>query len=162
MKNDIKLFWLSLFFLLLGFTAIAQKRSFSISPTIGINFPLLDKGLGFHISLNPAYTLSSRFTIESQLSYAFTEIDGKFISGESGSQENFNVLAGGRFYILSGEKKIRPYFNLLLGGTLNRRSDYEEYIFGLSTGLFFDINRFLAGISLETPGHIVIKVGYTF
>ena len=79
MKNDIKLFWLSLFFLLLGFTAIAQKRSFSISPTIGINFPLLDKGLGFHISLNTAYTLSSRFTIESQLSYAFMEIDGKRI-----------------------------------------------------------------------------------
>ena len=162
MNNCIKLFSLTLFFLSLCATSIAQKRNFSISPIIGLTVPILDKGSGLHFAVNPAYAVSSRFSIESQLSYSYANIDGKFLSGEKDFQENFNALIGGRLYVLSDEKKIRPYFNLLLGGMLNRRSDYEEYIFGLSTGFFVDINRFLVGLSLETPGYGIFKVGYVF
>ncbi|MFK8009285.1 MAG: hypothetical protein AB8H03_23190 [Saprospiraceae bacterium] len=162
MKNNIKLMWLTLFFLSLCLTTIAQKRNFSISPTIGLNIPILDNGSGFHIGINPAFSVSSRFAIECQFSYAYVKVNDSFISGESGSQENFNALLGGRFYLLSDKKKIRPYFNLLLGGTLNRETDYEEYLLGVSTGFFVDFNRLLAGLSFETPGNIILKIGYAF
>lgn len=162
MNNRIKLFWLTLLFLSLCSTTIAQKRNFSISPTVGLNTPILDNGSGLHFGLNPAYAVSSRFTIESQISYAYANIDGTFLSGESDFQENFNALIGGRLYVRSDEKKVRPYFNLLVGGTINRRSDYEEYLFGVSTGFFVDIRRFLVGLSFETPGNVILKVGYVF
>ena len=162
MKNCIKILSFTLFFLSLCSTTIAQKRNFSLTPTIGLSIPILDNGIGIHFGVNPAYAVSSRFSIESQLSYVAAKIDGQFISGEEGFQENFNALIGGRLYVRSDEKKIRPYFNLLLGGTLNRESDYQEYIFGLSTGFFVDIKRFLIGLSVETPGYGILKVGYVF
>lgn len=161
MNNRIKLFWLTLLFLSLCSTTIAQKRNFSISPTIGLNSPILDNGSGFHLGLNPAYAVSSRFTIESQISFAYAKTR-QFLSGESDVQEDFNALIGGRLYVRSDEKKVRPYFNLLLGGTLNRMSDNQEYIFGISTGFFVDIRRFLIGLSFETPGNVILKIGYVF
>lgn len=161
MNNSIKLFCFTLFFLSLYFTTNAQKK-FSFTPTIGLNIPILDNGTGFHIGLNPAYKVASHFAIESQLSIAVVQDGSTFLSGESDDQNNFNALLGGRFYILSDRKKVRPYFNLLLGGTFNSKADYQEYLFGVSTGLFVDLNRFLAGVSVETPGNIIIKVGYVF
>jgi len=159
---NIKLFLFPIFFLSIYTSGIAQKGSFSISPTIGLNVPILDNGSGFHFGVNPAYAVSAWFAIEGQLSFAHVNINGSFISGKVGSQSNFNALVGGRFYILSEKKKVRPYFNLLLGGMHNSEFDYEEFTFGLSTGLFFDINQFLVGVSFETPGNIILKGGYAF
>ena len=162
MNLNIKLLLLSSFFLSMHITSIAQKRNFSISPTIGLNIPILDNGVGFHIGLNPAYSISNRFAIEGQVSFAYVKINGAFISGEQNTQSNFNALLGARFYILSKEKKARPYLNLLIGGMQNQESDYMEFTVGASTGVFVDINRFLVGLSFETPGNVILKVGYTF
>lgn len=146
----------------------AQKGNFSTLLTGGVATPILDNGIGYHIGLNPCWSLSNHISIEGQLSYAAVEIDGAFISGAQGTVKTFNALAGGRLYILSPEKNVRPYINLLLGGMLsddqseNTTNRNPEFGVGLSTGAFLEIKRFVVGVSFDTPSNLILKAGYNF
>jgi len=163
MNINLKLVLITFFLFIYQISTVAQKGEFSISPTIGLNVPILDNdGLGFHIGINPAYSISSFVAIEGQVSFAYVKDAGFSLSGRASSQSNLNALVGGRFYIFSDEGKTQPYFNLLIGGMYNSEADYMEYVFGGSVGGFVEINKFLLGASFETPGNIIIKVGYVF
>lgn len=162
MNINHKFLLLALFFFTSHLTIIAQKGDFSFTPTIGLNIPILDNGIGFHIGINPAYSFSSFVAVEAQVSLGHIKGVGAFLTGESSSQTSFNVLVGPRFYLLSEEKKARPYLNLLVGGMQNSESDYIEYTVGASVGGFVEINNFLLGVSAETPGNIIVKTGYVF
>ena len=126
----------------------------------------MDNGLGFHVGVNPHWEVSPYFAIEGQISYAFVDISGTFISGKTGSLSVGNALAGGRLYFRSDKKNIRPYINFLVGGMYYRkvREDQIETnpVLGLSAGAFIEINRFVAGLSFETPANLVLKAGYAF
>lgn len=154
-----------LFFLILftsSLSTTAQKGDFSISASIGLNFPILDNGVGFFIGVNPAYCLSNNFALESQFSFATVPGGEGFLTGEPEPQSNFNFLLGGRYYILSEEKKVRPYINFLGGGMFNTDADYVELIVGFSTGAFVEIKQLIFGISAESPGNIIVKAGWKF
>ncbi len=153
--------------LLTGSDLNAQNNSFAFSPNTGVSTPLLEEGIGFHIGLNPTYSLTQHLALEGQVSYVHTNIKSAFISGRSGSANSFNLLAGARFYLNSEDKKVRPYINLLLGGMYNDEEKEglnlePEFGIGLSAGTFVEINKLIAGISYDTPGNIIFKVGYRF
>ena len=156
----------SILILLVLFTSslntTAQKGDLSISASLGLNFPILDNGVGFFVGVNPTYGLSNNFALETQFSFGFVPGGEDFLTGEPEPQNNFNALLGGRLYILSDEKKVRPYINLLGGGMYNADADYIEVILGFSTGAFVEIKQFMFGISAESPGNIILKAGFKF
>ena len=162
MNTKLKFLLLALFIFSSQLTLLAQEEEFYTTPMIGLSSPILDNGTGFYIGVNPSFPLSRFISVESQLSFAYVKIDGSFISGETGSQSNVNALLGGRLYLLSKERKARPYFNLLVGGMYNSEEDYMEFTFGGSAGGFVEINKILLGVSVETPGNIIVKAGYIF
>lgn len=158
-----------LFFLLLvfGLSVHAQKDNLKVSPNLGVTTPILDGGIGFHLGINPAYTLSPRFSVEGQVSYLYTKINGSFLSGNEGRSNSINTLVGGRLYLNSEEKRNRFYLNLLFGGNYNKEEINDvkldgAFDFGFSGGGFFEINKFLIGVSYDTPQNFILKVGYVF
>lgn len=167
MKNILKKYILILTLLSFVMFANAQKGDFAIAPTIGVTTPILDGGIGFHIGVNPSYSILPSFSIESQLSYLYTKISSSFISGKTGMSNSVNILLGGRQYLNSNEKTTRFYLNLLVGGNYNKQKlngeSYEgEFNFGISAGGFFEFNKFLIGLSYETPQNFILKMGYVF
>lgn len=157
--NSILIF---LIFLTSSLNTNAQKSEFSISASIGLNLPILDNGVGFFVGVNPTFGLSNNFSLEAQVSFASVTSGENFLTGEPEPQSNFNALMGGRLYILSLERRVRPYINLLGGGMYNTDADYIEVIFGFSSGVFVDIKQFMFGISAESPGNIIFKAGCKF
>ncbi|MEL6922794.1 MAG: hypothetical protein AAFO94_02020 [Bacteroidota bacterium] len=146
---------------------MAQASSFSFNATIGVATPVVDNGVALHLGFNPAYALSSRFSVEGQLSYLRTQITGSFLSGNKGHNNSVNLLAGGRLYLNAEEKNTRIYLNALLGGTYSRETINEQKrdgILGLgfSGGLHFSFSSWVIGVSLDTPQHLLLKAGYTF
>jgi hypothetical protein len=168
MNNIIKRITALLFFIIICLaTSRAQEKSFSITPTIGIGALLLEDGLGFHIGLNPHYSLTNHFGIEGQVSFIRTQIKSAFVSGRSGTANTINTLLGARFYFNAPGKKVRPYINLLIGGMYNDEEkeglDLDpEFGLGLSAGTFVEINEFVLGVSFDTPSHLIFKAGYRF
>lgn len=163
-------FWfVSLFVLVIGFSpaVFAQKGHFSTNATVGVTTPILDNGIGVHLGVNPSYALFSHLSLEGQLSYIHTDISGAFISGGEEKVNAGNALVGGRLYFTAPEKKLRPYLNLLLGGnyTQEKREGGEttaNFGPGFSVGGFFEIQRFLVGVTFDSPQNIILKAGYIF
>ena len=148
-------------------TFASAQDNFSITPTVGVASPLLDGGVGFHIGVNPYYSVSSYFAFEGQISYAYVNITSGFLSGETGNTNTGNFLVGGRLFFRSKEKKVRPYINLLMGAMINREVSREQVFgpdlsFGGSVGAFVEIDRFVVGASLDSPQNVTLKVGYLF
>lgn len=143
----------------------AQSNNFSNLVTIGINTPLLDNGVGYHIGINPSYLLSNNFSAEGQLSYLTTQINGSFLSGNDGKSNAVNALVGGRLYLTSAANPNRFYLNLLLGISYNKEeinSVTQEGMInpGFSAGAFVELKRLVIGLSFDTPQNLGIKVGY--
>ncbi len=134
--------------------------------TFGLTIPLEDNGIGFHIGVNPSYRIAPFFSVEGQISYLYTKISLSF-SGREGVNNAMNILAGGRVYVIPESRRTRVYLNLLAGGNWSKDSvtgveTYGEFGFGFSGGGYVEINRFLAGLSYDTPQNLVLKVGYIF
>jgi hypothetical protein len=156
-----------IFTLLTGSNLNAQGNSFFLIANSGISTPLLEEGIGFHIGLTSSYSLTQHLAVEGQVSYVRTNIKSAFISGRSGIANTCNLLAGARLYFNSEDKKVRPCINLLLGGMYNDEEkeglDLDpEFGVGLSLGTFVEINKLILGVSFDTPGNIIFKVGYRF
>ncbi len=155
-----------IFFAIISFGVIsnAQKSNFMTSSTIGVASPILDGGIGLHIGINPSYSLSNKFSLEGQVSYFHTKISSSFLSGNTGSVNSINTLAGGRLYLNSEERTNRFYLNLLVGGNYykEKRNGFKkdgEINVGFSTGAFFELNKFLIGLSYDTPQNLILKIG---
>lgn len=143
----------------------AQSNNFSTLATIGINTPILDNGVGYHIGINPSYLLSNSFSAEGQLSYLTTQINGSFLSGNDGKSNAVNALVGGRLYLTSAANPNRFYLNLLLGLSYNKEeinSVTQEGMInpGFSAGAFVELKKLVIGLSFDTPQNLGIKVGY--
>ena len=69
-----------------GLHTNAQKGNLSASPTIGVSKPIFDSGLGFHIGVNPSYSLSSNFSIEGQLLSGDAVISEQWVDGFEGKK----------------------------------------------------------------------------
>ncbi|RMG72612.1 MAG: hypothetical protein D6722_05155 [Bacteroidetes bacterium] len=144
----------------------AQDRAFSTTLQAGLANPLLDNGIGFHVGVNPTYALEPVFSLEGQLSYAYTRVNSSFISGDQGHAHALNALAGGRLYIAPAHSQLRPYLSLLLGvyrgqETINGVQETATWGLGFSGGAYFQWRRMVAGLSFDTPQNIILKVGYT-
>ena len=147
-----------------GLIVTAQEDRFSTSATIGVTSPILDSGIGFHIGMNPSYSLSSLFSLEGQVSYLYTKTSSSFLSGNKKLSNSINTLAGGRLYLNSEERTNRFYVNLLFGVNYNKEGlngikRDGEINAGFSSGAFFELNKFLIGLSYDTPQNLILKVG---
>ncbi|MFK7933937.1 MAG: hypothetical protein AB8G22_10540 [Saprospiraceae bacterium] len=167
MKIAFKRFFVILILLSVGKLLPAQDTNFSTSTTVGITTPILDNGSGFHIGVNPAYSVSPRFSLEGQVSYLYTKINGSFISGNQGKSNAVNTLVGGRLYLSSEERPNRLYINLLVGGNYNNeeidgRANGGEFSGGFSVGGYVAFRKILLGLSYDTPQNLILKVGYVF
>ena len=148
-----------------GLSANAQKGESFITPNIGVTTLLLSEAIGVHIGVNPSYAVSSHFSIEGQVSYSYTRINGAFISGARGLINSFNALAGGRLYFIQEDKSVRPYINLLIGANQFRElsetlKETRGFKIGFSAGAYVEIQKFLLGVSLDSPENFIFKVGY--
>lgn len=167
MKNQL---WsATLLILTIGFgsSVFAQKGSFSTNATVGVTTPILDNGIGVHLGINPSYALFSHLSVEGQLSFIHTNVNGAFISGNEEKVNAGNALVGGRLYFTAPEKNLRPYLNLLLGGNYTRQKrDGGEITAnfgpGISIGGFLEMRKLLVGLSFDTPQNIVLKAGFSF
>lgn len=151
----------------LSFSAIAQSDKYSTTASIGITSPLLNKGLGFHVGVNPKFSLTPGFALEGQVSYIYTHIGSAFLSGKESNYNTINVLSGGRLYLSDESARQRLYLNLLLGGNyLNQRfqsgAKSESYNLGFSSGLYIEGSQIVIGISYDSPRNNVLKVGFIF
>jgi len=157
----------AMFLALVGTFANAQNNNFSVMPTLGVSTPILDGGVGFHIGVNPSLSLHEYFAAEGQVSYNYTKITSGFLNGDTGTAYSANFLLGPRIYFTPEGAKVRPYINALVGGlyyneAADRVDSDSEFGLGFSGGGFVKIDRFVVGLSYETLGDIVLKVGYTF
>lgn len=160
----------TLFVLLLIAVAVqlshAQAQDFSNSLTVGIAAPLMDKGAGIHLGVNPAVLFSPRFAFEGQISFMRTKIESTFASGGMGTVNSVNILFGPRLYLISREKPKSLYMNILLGGNYNReqyeRIQFENHQLGFSAGAFLEIHQFVIGVSIDAPENLVVKAGFVF
>ena len=152
--------------LLLGYSlsAHSQDRAFSTTLSLGIGSPLLDNGPSFHFGLNPNYQLAPIFSLEGQVSYIRTQINGSFLSGRTGNSNTLNLLGGGRLYLLSEGRKLRPYLNLLVGTVYEQEqldgTESSQWGFGYSAGAYVEFNDLALGLSLDAPQYLLLKVGY--
>lgn len=145
----------------------AQVDKFSIEPTIGLTTPILDDGLGFHIGINPSIRLTQWLSAEGQISYIYTKVNSSFLSGNVYVINSVNTLLGGRFYLNSEDKKTRFFFSLLTGLNYNNEkknnmSSEGEFQFGFAGGAYININRIIIGLSYDTPGNLILKLGFSF
>ncbi|MEM6343901.1 MAG: outer membrane beta-barrel protein [Bacteroidota bacterium] len=155
-----------LLYLCLGFAlgTQAQNRDLSLTLSLGIGTPLLDNGPSFHLGLNPTYKLAPIFSLEGQISYIRTQINGSFLSGRTGNSNTLNLLAGGRLYLLSEGRNVRPYLNLLVGTVYEQEqldgTESSQWGFGYSAGAYVEFNSLVVGLSLDAPQYLLLKVGY--
>ncbi len=152
---------------LLMFFSFSLKAQFSVPVSVGVSKPILDKGAGFHIGVNPTYGILPRFSVASQMSFLNTRISGSFISGEEGRNQLTSALIGPKWYLNSPEHRLRPYLNVLLGAVFIKEfpgdsSVQSRIVFGNSVGAFIELPYFMTGISYETDGNLALKVAYIF
>lgn len=156
-----------LILLTVNFASNAQRNKLSVTSTVGVTSPLLDEGIGVHLGVNPAVSLTRKFSIEGQLSYFRAEISSSFLTGKTSSINAINALGGGRFYFSPVRKQTRFYVNGLLGVNqlieeTTGPSSQKTIDLGFATGLFLEKKRFMAGLSYESPQNVVLKGGYIF
>ena len=167
MKIYIKKKLLILSLLFVALSTNAQSHHFSNSASFGVTSPILDNGIGFHMGINPSYSIYSHISAEGQISYLYTKLGSSFLSGKMGYSNSVNTLIGGRIYFNSEGNTVRPFINFLAGVTYNKEESdgiklESEFSPGLSGGIFLEFDKLLTGISVESPQHIVIKIGYGF
>ena len=157
-----------LFLLLISFTNItlSQENKLNKLVSIGVSQPILKNGTGFHVGFNPSFELTKTFSLECQLSHIYTNIEDYFLSGDYGSSNDINLLAGGRIYLSPTEKKNRFFINLLLGLNFEKedrlgRDVKEAYRMGFSVGGFYRFKKLNLGLTYDSH-HMVLKVGYSF
>jgi len=160
--NSIIVITLSLFCV---YTSEAQDRKFSHQGTIGVGSVLLDESLSFHLAYNPGFYLRQNLDLLGQVSYSSSKITSAFLSGARGSLQSLNVLVGPRIYLRKEVKKFRPYFMLLVGinGHVEERNGETRppvMEFGLCSGIMAEIDHFIFGFSVETPGVMALRLGY--
>lgn len=154
-----------LFFSLMSFAQASKPFNFTINAGVGV--PILDGGLVGHIGLNPSYRLFKYVEVEGQVSLSYASIESAFLTGEQRTETNFNYLIGPRVYFTGADSNWRPFINLLLGSWSNTTKDddreFKETDIGLSAGLFVvNATGLNLGISIETEGYLLAKVGYRF
>jgi len=168
MKNHLKKFVFAFLMAYIGTVVVnAQEGKLSHVATLGINFPILDEGLGYHLGYNPDISLTKNFGIQGQLSYSFTDITSTFLSGNTGSYKSINLLVGPRIYLRDSTSNLRPYLCALAGVDrfVETRSGVKRepgLLFGLSVGLYAEIKKFIVGFCAESPSILVLKAGYIF
>lgn len=142
--------------------AVAQDRKLKLTPNIGISSHLLSSGIGFNAALNASIPMWSRFSLEGQVAYNYTDISRAFISGKTFYVQGGNLYAGVRYYFFPFERPSNWYANLLIGGYHSRQSNLASSTtdFGMSLGFFYERNKLMAGVSIEQPGELVLKFGY--
>ena len=151
----------------LSFFLHAQQSNFSGIATLGIGSQILDESIAVHAGFNPSWALNPSFSIEGQASYIHTQINGSFLSGRMGTANAFNLLLGGRLYLIPKDKKNRAYINVLIGGRYSEESleGLEQNAglgLGFSGGAYLEVSKFVVGLSYDTPQHLFLKLGYTF
>ncbi|MEL6589725.1 MAG: hypothetical protein AAFP02_08060 [Bacteroidota bacterium] len=162
MKN----FFFGFCFILCAITSL-HGQNLRLTPNIGYGAPILDTGHALHLGVNPDWALGDFFALEGQVSYLYTSVEAAFLSGERNTEHAFNVLAGGRLYVRRPEKSFRPYINLLFGVAHWREFSPLNPVrmnttVGASAGVFADIQNWVVGVSVDTPGKFVFKAGYRF
>lgn len=167
MHLNLKKYFFTLMMLSLGLVINAQKSNYSTLLTTGVTTGVLDSGLGFHLGINPSYAVTSNLSIEGQVSYLYLKTNSSFIAGNTISSNAVNALAGARLYLNSAESTKRFYINLLLGANYNQEESNSverdgEFDTGLSAGAFLELNKFVIGISYDTPQNAVFKLGLRF
>ena len=163
-----------IFLMLMSITnnTLSQENKLHKLVSVGISQAILNNGTGLHGGLNPSFELSKIFSLEGQLSHIYTNIEDYFNSGDYGSSNDINLLAGGRIYLNSREKKNRFFMNLLFGlnyerddkivdQAVNYRKIREEYRLGFSVGGFYCFKKLNFGLTYDSH-HMVLKFGYNF
>lgn len=163
----MKKLYLLLLLVLLVFHANAQENRFSLMPTIGLTSTILDNGLGIHLGVNPSIRLTERISAEGQISYSFINISSSFISGNVGTVQSINTLAGGRFYFSAEDKNTRVFINLMSGLNYLREKENDlvkdgEFNLGFTAGAFVEVKNITIGLSFESPQNIALKLGHSF
>jgi hypothetical protein len=164
--SKIKLFLIiNLTILSLNYNLFSQKISQSYHPSIGVVVPILDSGLGISLAMNAHQPLNRYIGVEGQLSFISARINSSFISGRSGYSNAANALLGLRLYF-NPKDEFRFYINGLIGASyvkekLNGLSLEPEFTGGVSLGAFFDFNqKYILGLSLESPSFLIFRFGY--
>lgn len=145
----------------------SQELPIKANVNLGIGIPLLDNGVSYHVGVNPFYRIAPHVSIEGQLSFATARITRSFLSGNKKIEHTVNALVGPRLFITKEGNSFRPYLNFLTGLTyIKTRGDAKSTdavdFPGFSFGVFANIKKILVGISLESPGNLLFKVGYIF
>lgn len=159
-----------LFFLLMVFGLsnyfYAQEKRLEFQPTIGVSSPILDNGFGVYAGFNPYTRITESLYAEGQISYMYTHVSSSFLSGNIGFTHTANTLIGGRLYVNPDHHGARFFFNLLLGlnylNESNKPGGADDITFGYSGGTFLELNRFITGLTFDTPQHLILKLGYSF
>jgi hypothetical protein len=164
-KNHFKHILIFFIFLAIGFQALGQEEHLKNVVTAGGSTLFLDNGWGVHAGYNPVFSFSNHLGLEIYAGHNFTNVSGSFISGRKSKIHTSSLLAGPRLYMLRKGTKVRPFINLLAGSLLifekkETRNFSHDFVFGLSTGLFVDINRTMLGLYLSSPNEIGFRMGY--
>lgn len=143
----------------------AQGQPYAVTPQLGVVFPILDEGTGFHVGINPTARLLSWLSAEGQLSFRTTRITGEFLSGKPRIPKSLNAaqaMGGLRLYMNRERNKYRPFLNVLLGLGYIQETGLESSIDGAATyGIFVQGPHLMGGLSIETQGALLFKLGYT-
>lgn len=167
MKYSLKLIILG-FLVSLTSSTFAQNGKFSGAASIGLTTPILDNGVGFSVSGNLSFNLTSHISAETQLSFLDTRTSSSFISGDKGNTSTLNYFLGAKVYLTSPEKSGRVYLNILPGINFNSESSdgsdrvKESAELGFSAGAYLEFRKLVTGISIESPQNLVLRVGYVF
>ena len=173
MKNIIKFIQTGLLVLFITIATNAQTNTVSIGyiPTMDLE----STRFGLHVGYNKVFSPTARFAPEVQVSYSLGTFEGSddfFARDEKGSLQVIHLLGGYRAYLLNREKKTNVYLNLLGGysAIFDKKIISEEttikdteHGMGLVVGLHMETQKNISlGLSVETLGAGVLKVGYRF
>lgn len=146
-------------------TLPAQRQSFAVTPQAGLVFPVLDEGIGIHIGLNPTARLLSWISAEGQFSYSNTRITREFLSGTPRTPKRIHTtqaMGGLRLYLNRERNKYRPFLNVMLGTGYIEETDLDPGFEGAASyGIFVQGPHLMGGLSIETHGALLFKLGYT-
>ena len=168
MKKRIKVIVVfALCFIGLGMNA--QSSKFHFLGTVGITKPIMNNGLGASLGFNPSYAFGEILSVESQVSYTFTNVTGSFIVGDKGTVNELGAFIGPRVYFNKAEKRTRFYINLLIGGVFvsdNVGTEDDKYIsewnLGLTTGFYVERDSVVYGLAVQSYESFVLKIGFQF
>ncbi len=152
-------------------TGTGDRYAFSV--TGGYIFAgLLSESKGWQIGLNSRRDLSRYFSLEAQLSFSRFRTFG---GSHTDTHHMLAGLVGGRLYVSSPERPVRPYVQMLVGAAHDWSrifySNDEIYHnsdtgLALSGGVYLELGkRFHVGLSSlwsNAEAVILVGAGYTF